>query len=106
MTPANRLGVVGWPVEHSRSPQIQNAALAAVGLHDWRYQLLPLPPSLFEETVPALADVGFRGVNVTIPHKEAALSVATAATARARAIGAANTLTFGGGHVIEADNTD
>jgi len=102
---ATRLGVLGWPVAHSRSPQIQNAALRAVGLDDWRYQLLPVPPELFEDTVRALAQAGFRGANVTIPHKEAALKIAPEATPRARAIGAANTLTFEGG-AIEADNTD
>jgi shikimate dehydrogenase len=100
-----RLGVVGWPVAHSRSPAIQNAALTAVGLRDWRYQLLPVPPDLFEETVTALAAAGFRGVNVTIPHKEAALRLATEPTARAKAIGAANTLVFAES-TIEADNTD
>jgi shikimate dehydrogenase len=100
-----RLGVVGWPVAHSRSPDIQNAALDAVGLSDWRYQLLPVPPDLLEETVGALPAAGFRGVNVTIPHKEAALKLATEPTARASAIGAANTLVFEAGR-IEADNTD
>ena len=80
-----RLGVLGWPVAHSRSPAMQNAALAAVGLADWRYQLLPVPPELFAETVRGAARrAGFRGANVTIPHKEAALAVATDAD-RARA---------------------
>ena len=100
----HRLGVLGWPVGHSRSPAMHNAALAAVGLADWRYQLLPVPPPRFEETVRALPGAGFRGANVTIPHKEAALQVADTATDRARAIGAANTLLFDGG--IHADNTD
>ena len=100
-----RLGVLGWPVAHSRSPAMHNAALAAVGLTDWRYQLLPVPPELFAETVRALPGAGFRGVNVTIPHKQAALALADEATERASAIGAANTLTFESGTVI-ADNTD
>ena len=104
--PRRRLGVLGWPVAHSRSPAIQNAALAAAGLHDWRYQLLPVPPELFAQTVPALPEAGFAGANVTIPHKEAALALAHTATPRARAIGAANTLTFGAGGEIAADNTD
>ncbi len=97
--------MLGWPVRHSRSPAIQNAALAAAGLAGWRYQLLPVPPELFAEVVPALPAAGFAGTNVTIPHKQAALALAGEATARARAIGAANTLTFAGG-VISADNTD
>jgi shikimate dehydrogenase len=100
-----RLGVCGWPVAHSRSPQMHNAALAVLGL-DWRYQRLPVPPELFAETVRALPAAGFRGVNVTIPHKEAALAVAGAASESARAIGAANTLTFEPDGTIHADNTD
>lgn len=104
--PVTRLGVLGWPVAHSRSPAMQNAALAALGLNDWRYQLLPVPPERFDETVRGLPGAGFRGANVTIPHKEAALAVADEATPRARAIGAANTLTFGPGGTIHADNTD
>ena len=106
MSATTRLGVVGWPVAHSRSPAIQNAALEAVGLTDWRYQLLPVPPELFAETIRALYRAGFRGVNVTIPHKEAALATATDPSARAAAIGAANTLVFEPGGRIEADNTD
>lgn len=101
-----RLGVLGWPVSHSRSPAMQNAALAAVGLTGWRYQLLPVPPDLFADTVRGLAEVGFRGANVTIPHKAAALALADAASDRAVAIGAANTLVFDGDGAIWADNTD
>ena len=88
------LGVCGWPVRHSRSPAMHNAALRACGLEGWEYLALPLPPELFTETVRALPAAGFRGVNVTIPHKEAALALADDASAAARAIGAANTLTF------------
>jgi shikimate dehydrogenase len=101
-----RLGVCGWPVAHSRSPQMHAAALKVLGLDDWRYQLLPLPPHLFTETVRALPALGFRGINVTIPHKEAALALADRATETARAIGAANTLTFEADGAIHADNTD
>jgi shikimate dehydrogenase len=84
---------------------MQNAALRACGLDDWRYLRLPLPPELFAETVRALPAAGFRGVNVTIPHKEAALALADEASEAAREIGAANTLTFAGGRIL-ADNTD
>jgi shikimate dehydrogenase len=102
-----RLGVFGWPAGHSRSPAFQNAALQAAGLRDWRYQLLPVPPHLFEETVRALPGAGFRGVNVTLPHKEAALELADSTSPRATAIGAANTLLFDPETgAIEADNTD
>ncbi len=84
---------------------MHNAALAAAGFAGWRYQKLPLPEDLFAETVRALPAAGFRGVNVTIPHKQAALALADEASAAARAIGAANTLTFEGGRIL-ADNTD
>ncbi len=100
-----RLGVLGWPVAHSLSPAIHNAALHGVGLERWRYQLLPVPPALLEETVAALPAAQFRGANVTIPHKQAALALATDVTPRAHSIGAANALLFSGGGV-EADNTD
>jgi len=102
-----RLGVAGWPVAHSRSPAMQNAALDACALSDgWHFQLLPIPPELFAETVRALPAEGFRGINVTIPHKEQALSVAADASERARAIGAANLLLFEPDGQIRADNTD
>jgi shikimate dehydrogenase len=101
-----RLGVLGWPVAHSRSPAMHNAALAALGLHDWRYQRLPVPPHLFAETTRALGAAGFLGANVTIPHKHAALALADVASETARAIGAANTLTFAADGSIAAENTD
>ncbi len=100
------LGVCGWPVAHSRSPVMQNAGLRVAGLEDWEYLKLPLPPELFAETVRALPAAGFRGVNVTIPHKEAALALADGASPAARAIGAANTLTFERDGAMLADNTD
>jgi shikimate dehydrogenase len=99
------IAVAGWPVAHSRSPEMHNAALRALGLAGWLYVRLPIPPELFAETVRALPGAGYRGLNVTIPHKEAALAVADTATQAAREIGAANTLTFAEGG-IEADNTD
>ena len=85
---------------------MHNAALRADGLDDWHYQRLPLPPELFEETVRALPGAGFRGINVTIPHKEAALALADHVDATAATVGAANTLTFGRDGSIEATNTD
>src|SRR5205085_12410419 len=68
--------------------------------------LLPVPPSLFEETVRGLPGAGFRGANVTTPHKHAALELADSASARARAIGAANMLLFGPAGDMRAENTD
>jgi shikimate dehydrogenase len=101
-----RLGVLGWPVAHSRSPAMHNAALAELGLKDWHYQRLPVPPELFEETVKGLGGAGYVGANVTIPHKEAALALADSASDAARRIGAANTLSFHPDGSIAAENTD
>jgi shikimate dehydrogenase len=97
---ARRYGVLGWPVGHSRSPAMMRAA----GLE--RYQRLPVAPAVFADTVRALHGAGFHGANVTIPHKQAALALATSASDAAREIGAANTLTFGAGGEIAAENTD
>src|SRR3954454_17732422 len=97
--------VAGWPVAHSRSPAMHNAAFAALAMDDWLYTRLPLPPELFAESAPALPASGYRGINVTIPHKEAAFALAASASEAATAIGAANTLTFGDDG-IAADNTD
>jgi shikimate dehydrogenase len=108
--PATRLGVLGWPVAHSRSPAMHNAALRELSLApEWSYQRLPVPdepPGLFAETTRALGGAGFHGANVTIPHKERALALATEASEAARAIGAANTLTFAPDGTIAAENTD
>jgi shikimate dehydrogenase len=101
-----RLGVLGWPVAHSRSPAIHNAALRSLGMDDWHYQRLPVPPQLFGETARALRVSGFVGANVTIPHKQAALALADTAGENATAIGAANTLLFAPDGTITAENTD
>jgi shikimate dehydrogenase len=104
MTPRPLAGVLGHPVAHSLSPAMQNAAFRAAGL-DWHYVKLPVPPERFDEVVRALPASGYRGANVTIPHKVAALEVADSASPAAKAIGAANTLSFHEGS-IEAENTD
>ena len=101
----NRLAVLGHPVSHSRSPAMQTAALKALGLADeWTYEAIDIEPDRFEERVRELPGEGFVGVNVTIPHKEAALAVSDEASRAAHEIGAANTLSFG--ERIEAENTD
>ncbi|HTR74475.1 MAG TPA: shikimate dehydrogenase [Solirubrobacterales bacterium] len=101
------LAVIGHPVAHSRSPEMQTAALAELGLAgEWNYGALDVAPEDFEATVAELAAAGeYAGVNVTVPHKEAALAMADEETDGARAIGAANTLSFEGGR-IRAANTD
>ena len=62
------VGIIGWPVEHSLSPRMHNAAFEALGL-DWAYVALPTPPERLEEAVRGLAALGFAGANVTTPHK-------------------------------------
>jgi shikimate dehydrogenase len=101
------LAVIGHPVAHSRSPAMQTAALTEMGLAgEWTYGALDVAPEDFEAEVAELAAAGeYAGVNVTVPHKEAALAMADEASDAARAIGAANTLTFREGQ-IAADNTD
>jgi shikimate dehydrogenase len=98
-------GVLGFPVGHSRSPAMMNAAFAELGL-DWHYLHLPVPPELFAETVRALPGSGYRGANVTIPHKLAAHELADELSEAAVAIGAVNTLSFGADGRIAGDNTD
>jgi shikimate dehydrogenase len=98
-------GVLGFPVGHSRSPAMMNAAFAELGL-DWRYLALPVPPDRFDETVRALRGSGYRAANVTIPHKVAAHDLADELSEAARAIGAVNALTLHDDGTIEADNTD
>ncbi|MFO1209051.1 MAG: shikimate dehydrogenase [Amaricoccus sp.] len=98
-------GVIGWPIGHSRSPRLHGHWLRRYRI-DGHYIPIALSPEAFEAGLRALLQLGFRGVNVTIPHKEAALALATTTTERARAIGAANTLTFGPDGSIHADNTD
>jgi shikimate dehydrogenase len=85
---------------------MQSAALAKLGLApEWSYEAIEVPPERLESLVGSLPGQGFVGVNVTVPHKLAALALADEASAAARAIGAANTLTFSGGR-IAAENTD
>jgi shikimate dehydrogenase len=101
-----RLAVLGHPVSHSRSPAMQNAALAALGLDgEWSYEAIDVEPTEFAVRTRGLAGSGFVGANVTIPHKEAALALADEASGAATEIGAANTLSFSE-RTIRADNTD
>jgi len=98
-------GVMGWPVAHSKSPLIFAHWFAETGIAG-SYTRLPARPEDFAEALRALPEAGFRGVNVTIPHKLAALERADEASDAARAIGAANTLRFDADGRILADNTD
>ena len=100
-----RLAVIGHPVGHSRSPAMQNAALAELGLTDWSYEAIDLAPDEFEERVLEMAAGDWVGANITVPHKGAALAVADELSEVAREVGAANTLHFEEGRIY-AYNTD
>jgi shikimate dehydrogenase len=103
--PENRKAacVIGWPVEHSRSPLIHNYWINQIGL-DAEYRREAVPPDRLSEFVSRLAGLGYVGANVTVPHKEAALALSDADD-RAEAVGAANTLWLDGGK-LRATNTD
>ena len=98
-------GVLGSPIAHSRSPRLHGHWLRRYGIAG-HYVPLEVEPADLAEVLRALPRMGFRGVNATIPHKEAALALANRVTDRAARIGAANTLTFVSGGALEADNTD
>ncbi|MBL8156987.1 MAG: shikimate dehydrogenase [Anaerolineae bacterium] len=99
----NKVGIIGWPVTHSLSPAMHNAAFAALGLNDWSYELAPIPPDIVGKGLRTLRDEGgFIGVNVTVPLKEKVIPYVKA-DERARAIGAVNTIDFRDG---SGTNTD
>ncbi len=101
---ARLAGVIGWPVAHSRSPRIHGLWLQRHGI-DGAYVPLPVAPENFAAVARALAKAGFAGVNVTLPHKEAAFAVCDKVEDFARRAGAVNTLVFGP-RGIEGRNTD
>lgn len=98
------VGVFGHPVEHSLSPAMHNAAIAALGL-PFIYVPFPVAPESLEPAIHSLAALGIVGVNLTIPHKESVLPLLDEITDEARNVGAVNTV-----HCIEGklvgDNTD
>jgi len=97
-------GVAGWPVAHSRSPLLHGSWITRHGL-DAAYVPLAIRPAQFETAIRGLAAAGFRGLNVTIPHKEAAFAVCDEVLPRAHRAGAVNTLVFREGRII-GDCTD
>lgn len=98
-------GVIGSPIAHSRSPQIHGHWLRTLNLAG-HYIPMDVATDNFFAVLRALPKACFKGVNVTIPHKEQALEIADVVSERAALIGAANTLTFGEDGTIHADNTD
>jgi shikimate dehydrogenase len=99
------VGIIGWPVGHSLSPRMHNAAFRALGLN-YVYVPLPVAPGRLEVAVRGLAGLGFRGANVTVPHKSALLPYLDELTSVARVIGAVNTLIFRSDGALQGDNTD
>lgn len=88
-----RVGLIGWPVEHSISPAMHNAAFAALGLTEWRYDKMAIPPDVIKLSLRELRQHGYIGVNVTVPHKGAVLPFVRPDEI-AKAIGAVNTIDF------------
>lgn len=98
-------GVMGWPVSHSLSPKLHDRWLAECGI-DGAYIPLPVAPDDLELVFRALPRLGFRGWNLTVPHKEAALSLVDEADETARAIGAVNTVIVREDFSLFGTNTD
>lgn len=92
------VGLIAWPVGHSVSPPMHNAAFEVLGLN-WRYVPLPVAPSQVENAVRGAAALGFRGVNVTVPHKQAVIPALDVIAPDAAQFGAVNTI------VIDRDAT-
>ena len=106
ITGAARLaGIMGWPVAHSRSPALHGFWLAEHGI-DGAYVPLAVEPSRLEQALRALPALGFRGCNLTIPHKQAALAVMDRVDPFARRIGAMNTVIVAADGSLEGSNTD
>jgi shikimate dehydrogenase len=99
------IGLIGWPLGHSVSPAMHNAAFQALGL-DGRYEALPVPPEQVADLVSSLHDRGFRGVNVTIPHKQAVMPLMDELSDAAQRIGAVNTIIVEPDGRLRGDNTD
>lgn len=98
-------GVIGHPIAHSKSPQLQRHWLKTLGLSGY-YIPMDVSPDNLAQVLDTLPKAGFVGVNVTVPHKERVMELAHQITDRAALIGAANTLVFRDDGTIHADNTD
>ncbi len=102
---ARLAGLIGWPVAHSLSPLLHNHWLARYGI-DGAYVPLAVPPGSLLTALRGLQASGFAGVNVTVPHKQAAASLCDELDAASRAAGSANTLSFGADGRIAGSSSD
>lgn len=102
---AKLAGVIGWPVSHSRSPLLHNHWISTLGL-EAAYVPLAVAPEKLEQALRALPALGFRGANVTVPHKERAFELCDALHESARRIGAVNTIVCRDDGTLEGRNTD
>jgi shikimate dehydrogenase len=102
---ARLAGVMGWPVAHSLSPRLHGHWLHRYGI-DGAYVPLAVPPERLEQALQALPALGFAGVNLTIPHKEAAVSLVDQLSPAAERIGAVNTVVVEPDGTLSGDNTD
>ena len=98
------VGIIGWPVSHSFSPAIHNAAFAALGL-DWVYVPLPVHPLQLSAALSGLGAMGFAGANVTMPHKAAVADLIDELSDDARRLHAVNTIVCDGER-LRGENTD
>jgi shikimate dehydrogenase len=98
-------GIMGWPVSHSRSPALHNFWIEENGV-DGAYVPLPVKPEHLERALRALPALGFRGCNLTIPHKQTALSIVDRVEPLARRVGAVNTIIVSADGSLEGRNTD
>ena len=98
-------GVIGNPIAHSKSPKLHNYWLSKYKINGF-YIPFSVTNDKLETSIKSLIELGFSGVNITIPHKTSVLSFADSITDRAALIGAANTLYFSKSGKIHADNTD
>ncbi|MDH3660823.1 MAG: shikimate dehydrogenase [Alphaproteobacteria bacterium] len=106
LTGAARLaGVMGWPIEHSRSPRLHGYWLERYSI-DGAYLPLAVAPERLEAAIRGLHALGFQGCNLTIPHKEAVLPLVDEISERARRIGAINTIVIDEDGRVRGDNTD
>ena len=105
MMATRKAGVMGWPVEHSRSPALHGFWLKTYGI-DGAYVRLPTKPEDLRAALRALPEQGYAGVNLTVPHKEAALAIVDDISPVAKRIGAVNTVFVTPDGSLRATNTD